>query len=115
MCYIAAKHEIVEIYNTEKNTLGKKRTKVSRLDEIIAEAKERITLSCDLKVNKSLIRQRLKRKMCVYASQGGHTSPLTSIEPDILRTLAQMARIRQCLSPLQVKYLINIMIKRIDV
>ena len=75
-CYIVAKHEIVEIYNTNKNTLGKKRAKVDRLDEIITKAKERNALPHDFKVNKSLIRQGLKKNMFVYAPHGGHTSPL---------------------------------------
>lgn len=54
--------------------------------------------------------------MIVYCDHGDHTSPLASIESDIVKTLVQMARtIHHCISPPQVVYLINSSIKGTEV
>ena len=110
---IAAKNEIALTLDSEKKSLGKKRLRAGRLDEIISEVKKRNGLPDDYVINKSTIRQRLKKKqnLMVYVDHPGHASPLSQIEPEIVAVLIQMAQIRQCLTPSQAIHLINSMIK----
>ena len=54
-----------------------------------------------------MIRQRQKRNTFVLNPHAGHSSPLSSAEPDFIATLLHMAKMRQSLTPSQSVHLIN--------
>ena len=53
----------------------------------------------------------MKQTVVVNTPHSGLTSPLISIEPQIVAILIQMAQIRQCLNPSEAVQLINSLIK----
>ena len=110
---IATKNEIALMYFTEKKD-GNKRLKPGRLLEIIDLVSKRNKLGDDIKITPACIRQRLKKNMVVTARHPGHVSPLINIEPQVIKVITQMARLRQCLTPSQAVQLINSMIEGTD-
>ena len=89
---------------------GKKRLKRGRLNEIIQKVKSKNDLLDDVPVSKSMIHQRTKGAAVVEVTHPGTTSPLSSIEAQVVQILIQMAQIRQCLAPIEVVQLVNSLI-----
>ena len=109
---ITVKNEIAITLQNEKKVAGKKRLPRTRIDEIIAEAKNCHFLGDDIVISKGMIHQRQKRNAIVEKNQGGGLqSPLHSIKPQLVRILIQMTEIRQCLTPAEAIHLINSLIE----
>ena len=108
---LAAKNEITSEYKLEMDQSSVKRMKRGRLAEIISEVKRKNNLDKDVVILESTIRKRLTRGTTFSDGVGGHTSPLSKLEPTFVATILQMARIRQSLTPVQALELINGMIK----
>lgn len=107
---LAAKNEITSEYKLEMDQSSVKRMKKGRLAEIISEVKRKNNLDKDVVILESTIRKRLTRGTTFSNGVGGHTSPLSALEPTFVATIVQMARIRQSLTPAQALELINGMI-----
>ena len=66
-------------------------------------------------IHESTIRKRLTRGTTLSNGVGGHTSPLLDLEPTFVSIIVHMARIFQCLTPVQALNLINGMINMVTV
>ena len=113
MALIATANEIALQYKIEKDSLkrAKKRMKKGRLSELIKETKEKNNLPVDAVITETQIRQRLKRNAPMTEHRAGVTSPLAPVEPRIVSTIIQMARIRMAISPSKGIRLINDLIE----
>ena len=109
MALVATANEIALQYKKEKDSVKrvKKRMKKGRLSELIKETKEKNNLPLDAVITETQIRQRLKRNAPMTVNHAGKTSPLAPVEPRIVSTIVQMARIRMAISPSQGIRLIN--------
>ena len=112
---IAAKNEIVTMFEKKRKEAGTKRLKRGYLDEIIETVKQKNNLQ-HITISKQCIRQRLKpeQNAIVVNSHPGHSPPLADIEQDVVLVMIQMAQLRQCVTPSQAIQLINGMIKGTD-
>ena len=108
---LAAENEITSEYKLEMDNSSVKRMKKGRLAEIISEVKRKNNLDKDVVILESTIRKRLTRGTTFSNGVGGHTSPLSALEPIFVATIVQMARIRQSLTPAQALELVDGMIK----
>ena len=110
---VATTNEITIAFNSEKQAAfdNKKRMKKGRLTELINEIKSKNNIATSIKIQENTIRRRSQRGKMYSDGVGGHQSPLTPIEPTIVSTIIQMARIRQCLTPSQGLKLVNDIIK----
>mmetsp|Transcript_12989 Transcript_12989/g.15242 ORF Transcript_12989/g.15242 Transcript_12989/m.15242 type:complete len:125 (-) Transcript_12989:809-1183(-) len=105
------KNEISLRYDDERKQAEKKRLKRGCIDEIITNTKQKNLLPAECVIDKCMIRQRQKRNVFVLNPHAGHSSPLSSAEPDIIATLIQMDKMRHSLTPSQSLKLINSMIR----
>lgn len=111
---IASKNEIAIVYSIARRQAGIKCLPSGNLGSIIKEITVRNALS-EGSISESCIRQRVKKqKLCVAKNHSGTLSPLHNYEDTFVRTLIQMARMRQSLSPSQCVNLINSMITGTD-
>merc|ERR1740124_363519 len=99
---IAAKNEIVTIFEKKRKEAGTKRLKRRFLDEIIETVKQKNNLQ-HITISKQCIKQHLKpeQNTIVVNYHSGHSSPLADIEQDVVSVMIQMARLRQCVTPSQ--------------
>ena len=107
---IAMKNDITLEYKRLKDK-GEK-LKRGQLKHLIEKHKLKRHLE-DVHVPLTTIRKRVVRnKMIVMNAQnGGHTSPLASIDDVVVNIILMMARVRQCLSPSKGLSLVNSLIK----
>ena len=108
----AAKNEICMLFDRDKRKAGKKRLPYGYLAGIIDRVKKCNGLGDDILISETCIRQRFK-KARLFSSVGktGPLSPLHSCEPEFVRVLIQMAKMRQSLIPSNSLALINSMIE----
>ena len=109
MALIATANEIALQYQFEKDSVkrAKKRMKKGRLSELIKEKKKKNNLPEDAVITKTQICQRLKRNAPMTDHHAGMNSPLAPVEPRIVSTIVQMARLRMAITPSQGIRLIN--------
>ena len=105
---IAAKNEIVTIFEKKRKDAGNKRLKRGCFAEIIGTVLRKNNLQ-HITISKQCIRQRLKpdHNAIVVNSHPGHSSPLAGMEQDVISVMIQMARLRQCITPSQAIQLIK--------
>ena len=109
---VAAKNEITKRYSdlVDINRRRNKKVKRGALAEIIYCVKKKRGID-DAIIPSSTIRQRVFRKSTEIFHHSGHVSPLLEIEDTIVELVIQMARIRECLTPLLGVSLVNSLIK----
>ena len=91
-----------------------KRLKRCRLSKIIKEVKMRNNLKDDIRIDKALIRQRIKQNLFVWSGNGGISSPLSTVKTSIADMLILLARMHESLSPSQCFILIKNLIRGTD-
>ena len=101
------------MYNKEKAKAKreKKRMRKGRLAEIISSIEQKRNLPVGSTIKESLVRKRITRGKSFITTKKGLQSPLLAMENLLVRTIIQMARVRQCLTPSQGVALVNSMIE----
>ena len=95
-------------FHEQKNVAKRdgKYLKKGCLEEIIRKQKEIFQLSDNIKIDKELIRARHYRGHLNVNSMGP-VSPMAAVEPQLVKLIIRMSRIRRCLTPTQCLLLAN--------
>ena len=109
---VATKNEIVATFDKEKQKCvrAKKRMKKGFLQSLINTIVLRNNLPAD-SIKSDMVRQRIKNDRKFTTVAQGHSPPLAAIEPKIVNTVIQLARIRQSITPTQGQRLVNSIIE----
>ena len=117
---VATMNEIALKYNASRGFYNSKyqrnkkiifRRKPGYLTSLITEIKVKNNVPEDVIISEGSIRQRIKRGNLYTNGGRGPDSPLLALEPTIVKTIIQISRIRQCITPSTGLKLVNSIIE----
>jgi hypothetical protein len=79
-------------------------------DEVVSNVKKKLDLPEELVIKRDTVNKRITRKklvLDVHESQGGPESPLSEVEPTFVEIILMMSKIKEPLTPPEIKDFIN--------